>query len=456
VECKKVHFIGIYGSGMSALAQFLCQSGCEVTGSDRGMGNAATGQIHSCLSGAGCRIYPQDATAPDSSHDACIVSTAIEESIPDVQKANELRIPLFHRSRLLGAIAHQTRMIAVAGTSGKSSVSAMILEILMQVGIDPSFIAGARAKALIERGVYGNAWKGESDMLIAEADESDGSLVNYEPYLSVILNLSKDHKSVDEVRHMFHTLQRNSSACIVNRDDPGLDEITADAAFGTGEAVTYRIGDVGCRSLACEFAFNGDACRLAMPGMHNVYNFAAAAAVCERLGVARSQILSAASRMQGVKRRFEIRYASTRGTVIDDYAHNPAKIAAALQAAQKISKRVIALFQPHGFKPLEFFRDELIDCLRRYVRTDDVVILLPVYYAGGTAPKRIHSADIADALEDALFEIYSVSSRDECSRCVQRIFREADTLLLMGARDPSLSAYAEELTGIVRTRLTSA
>ncbi len=238
--CRSVHFTGIFGSGMSALAQYLRFQGIAVSGSDRFLASEDTAAIRRSLEGLGCAIVPQDGSGVGADTDVVCVSTAIEDSNPDIAAARSRGIPIIHRSDLLAAIIATKRTIAVAGTSGKSTVTAMIFEFLTACDKSPSLISGAGLRRLEKQGLIGNAYSGGSDLLVVEADESDGTLVKYRPEAAVILNVSKDHKSIDEITALFETLASQSSWTASNADDPVLASLPATVRFGRNGSASWR------------------------------------------------------------------------------------------------------------------------------------------------------------------------------------------------------------------------
>ena len=239
-RCRSIHFTGIFGSGMSALAQYLRFQGITVSGSDRLLESEDTASIRRSLEGLGCAIVPQDGSGVGADTDVVCVSTAIEESNPDIAAARERGIPIIHRSDLLSAIIATKKTIAVAGTSGKSTVTAMIFEFLTACGKSPSLISGAALRRLEKQGLIGNAYSGGSDLLVVEADESDGTLVKYRPEAAVFLNVSKDHKTVDEIKTLFETLASQSPWTASNADDPVLASLPATVRFGRNGSASWR------------------------------------------------------------------------------------------------------------------------------------------------------------------------------------------------------------------------
>jgi len=448
--CSSLHFTGIFGSGMSAIAQYCRWQGLAVSGSDRLGDNAAeTADVRGKLEAIGCRLFPQDGSGVVPRTSAVVVSTAIEQSNPDVAAARLRAIPVFHRSDVLAAIVGLKKTIAVAGTSGKSSVAAMIFHILHHAGRRPSLIAGANLHDLVRRGYIGNAFSDASPLLVIEADESDGSLVKYRPSISVFLNISKDHKPVDETMGMFRTLAAQSSVVIANGDEPLFDGLNACERFGC-TAVAGFSADMAWDAASATVMRNGRKYRVPFPGKHMADNLCAALCVCAHLGVDEDTMAAAALTYRGLQRRFD-RIATKRGvTVIDDYAHNPEKIRAALLAAQSLSARVTALFQPHGFGPLRFMFDELVAAFAATLRASDTLVLLPIYYAGGTVEKDVSSKDIAARLRaGCAATVIAPDSRDEAPVVVARLAHSGDVVILMGARDPSLPLFAGRLAAAI-------
>ena len=269
---------------MSALAQYLRFQGLTVSGSDRLLASDDTSLIRQSLEGLGCAIVPQDGSGVSADTDVVCVSTAIEDSNPGHRCRARPGIPVIHRSDLLAAIIAEKETIAVAGTSGKSTVTAMIFEFLTACDKSPSLISGAALRRLEKQGVIGNAFSGGSDILVVEADESDGTLVKYHPAASVILNVSKDHKSIDEIAKLFETLALQSSWTASNADDPVLASLPATVRFGRNGTGSWRPDREQLLPTSVKL-FRGDVeYHLPLPGEHNLENLAAALCVCEHFG----------------------------------------------------------------------------------------------------------------------------------------------------------------------------
>ena len=437
--------MGILGSGMSAIAQYCAWSSIRVSGSDRLKDSIDVKNPQEKLISLGSMLYPQDGSGIIQKPDAVVVSTAIEENNPDIAAARKIGIPIYHRSDVLAAIVATKRCIAVAGTSGKSTVTAMIWEFLFACGKGPSLISGATLKCLEEKGLIGNAYCGESDLLVIEADESDGTLVKYHPAITVVLNISKDHKPVPETLELFKTLASQSGAVIINADDKQLSVIPHALTYGTEKGATVFPSAVHFLNPYVSFSRNGRVFDLPLPGKHNLSNCLAAIAICEMEGCTTQDLADAVRAYKGVYRRFTITELQNGITVIDDYAHNPEKIRAAIEAAQGFSKRVIAVFQPHGFGPTRFLKDDLVAMFSEVLRSEDLLFLLPIYYAGGTAQKDISSDDIISLVKANGKAAIVAQNRPDLIHRIKLWAKPHDAVLVMGARDPSLGSLAKQL-----------
>lgn len=437
----RIHFVGVGGAGMSALAQIHVMDGAPATGSDRDFDAGKGAGLRAKLSALGVELFPQDGSAITRGTDLVVLSTAIEGSNPEIAAAKALGVPLMHRSEFLARHVAGMRTVAVTGTSGKSTVVAMIFEILEAAGRGPSVITGGALRALQERGLTGNAWRGESDLLVIEADESDGSLVNYKPAVGVFLNLTKDHLEVSALREIFLKFRGNVAAAIVNADDPALADMRATLTFGL-DAGEVRVTGLELGPDGSTFRVKDVVFRLPAPGRHNVENASAAIAACVNEGVSLADCARGLESFKGVARRFQS-LGSARGVeVVDDFAHNPAKISATLSAAHRRAKRILAVYQPHGFAPTRHLKNELIAAFAAGLRPDDRLWLPDIYYVGGTASKDISSRDVVDPLKAKGLNAVHVPERAAIAELIAAEAREGDVVLVMGARDPSLTDFA--------------
>ncbi len=439
------HFSGIAGSGMSALAQFLALGGRQVTGSDRSFDRGERPEAQSHLARLGIGIHPQDGSGLGPDCQALVVSTAIEDSVPEVQEARRRGIPLLHRSELLADLVASHRTVAITGTSGKSTTTAMVFELLRGAGRDPSLITGGDLRALQAQGLWGNAWRGRSDLLVIEADESDGTVVRYHPAVGVVLNLQRDHKEPEVVLEMFRRFQLQCREAFVVGEGEPLREFQSQAVVtGLGPKAYVPPEDLVLGPQGSSFRLEGVSFTLPCPGRHNVENALAALATCRVLGVPLGDLVEPLARFQGVGRRFQVLGTHRGVTVVDDFAHNPAKVAAALATAQLQAPRVLAVFQPHGFGPLRFMRQELVDVLCAGLRPQDRVWMLEVFYAGGTAERTLTSHEVVDDLV-ARGAAAAWVDRSHLAETLAVEAQAGDLILLMGARDPSLGELAMKL-----------
>jgi UDP-N-acetylmuramate--alanine ligase len=393
----------------------------------------------------GCVIVNQDGSGIHEDTDVVCISTAIEESNPDIASARALGIPIIHRSDLLAEIISTRRTIAVAGTSGKSTVTAMIFEFLTACGKSPSLISGAPLLRLEKQGLTGNAFHGDSDLLVVEADESDGTLVKYFPDASVILNVSKDHKNIDEVTRLFETLVSQSEWAAVNSDDPVLASFQVPEKFGRNSGASWRPDHEELLPMSVKLLRNNCEYHLPLPGNHNLENLRAALCVSEHFGCQGAALVGAVKDFEGVARRFCVIKTGKGMHVVDDFAHNPAKIAAAVAAARGLSGRIVAVYQPHGFGPTRFLKDEYIATFQKIFQQGDSLYLLPIYYAGGTAQKDISSEDIVRGIGPVSWNAQTVSSRGELLEKLKSVVQQGDCVLVMGARDPSLPGLVKKI-----------
>ena len=457
-QVPKVHFVGVAGNGVSALAQFHAMGGGQATGSDRTFDRGGAQELASKLKALGITLYPQDGSALDAKPDEVVASAAVEADNPDLERAKRAGLTAIHRADCLARYVAEYRTIAVAGTSGKSTVVAMIYEILESAGLSPSVITGGALVSLERRGLVGNALRGKSDLMVVEADESDGTLTRYKPWLGVLLNISKDHKEIAELREMFGTFLKDSSSRLINADVPDFGMLEKGAVtFGSKRsefeppnsspvmAEHFRVENIRLEPRESRFSISGVQFRLPMPGRHNVENVLAAVAASVQAGVSINAAAKALASFQGVARRFE-RIGEAGGVeVIDDFAHNPAKVAAALEAAHLKSGRLRVIFQLHGYAPAKFLRQEFIDVFATALSSQDELWMPEIYYAGGTASKTISAKEIADAISargrNAKFVEIRATMIPELIKSVQR----GDTILVMGARDPSLHGFAQNI-----------
>ncbi len=440
----RFHYAGLAGSGMSALAQFQAMRGGRATGSDRAFDRGERAEARAQLERLGIGIVPQDGGGVAGAA-AVVLSSAVEPEVPDYAAARRLGVPVAHRSELLARFAAEHRTIAVTGTSGKSTVAAMVFEILRGAGRDPSVITGGDLVLLQREGLWGNAWAGTSDLLVIEADESDGSVVRYEPAVGVVLNLQRDHKETSEVAAMFETFRRRTRGTfVVGEDVPLAAPAVGEVTFGFGPRAELRGTDVTLAPDGAAFTVAGVRFTLPVPGRHDVANALAAIAACRAVGVAPAEMVAPLAAFRGVGRRFQSLGLARGVEVVDDFAHNPAKVTAALETAQaRVGGRVLAIYQPHGYGPTRFLRADFVETFATALRPADRLWLLEVFYAGGTTTRDFSAADIAAEIAARGTAAAFAPSREWLIGRVAAEARPGDLVLVMGARDPSLTGLAK-------------
>ena len=445
-------FCGIGGIGMSSIALYLKKKGHTVLGSDRSFDQQKNLDTKIRLEQAGITLFPQDGTSISPYINTFVVSSAVEDSIPDVKRAKELGLSIKLRAQVLAEILSEHFGIAVAGTSGKTTVTAMIGHILYTLKKHPLMING---------GISENSYNGEApsnllmdgdEICVIEADESDGSIERYTPDLAVLTNITLDHKTLKETRPLFKDfLTRTRKAVVMNMDDPESKKLKLDRP----NIITFSVkGNKGATLSATNiketinglsFDLNGEPEFLPMIGRHNIENALAAVGLCMHLNISIKESMKALQSFLGTRRRMTQIGVANNIYVFDDYAHNPAKIQAAISALKPLTKRVFAIYQPHGFGPLRLMKDELIKTLQHTLDEKTEWIMLPVFYAGGTVSKDISSADIVTPLQQKGKRAVVLNTKEEALKYVTTRACPGDSILVMGARDNSLTDFAKEI-----------
>lgn len=448
-QTKDYFFIGIAGTGMSALAQYLNGIGKKVSGSDRFFKAGEYNETRDKLEAAGIQCFEQNGTGITEKTQCVIISSAIEETVPEMQKARLYQIPVLKRSELLAEIVISKKTIAVGGTSGKSTTSAMIFDILKYARLEPSIISGAGLVSIIKEGKIGNADVGNGDWLVIEADESDGSIVQYHAAIGVLLNVDKDHKEINVLMDVFAQFRNNSEHFIVNRSHPLAatlstdikNDFTVESIQDNGLSAT----DFKQQGLQINFRINNVPFNLQTVGRHNMENALAAASIASQLGVPLEVSAAALSKYEGIYRRHQVLGKKNGIWLIDDYAHNPVKCARSIEACQPLAEKVIAWLQPHGYAPTKFLRKDFVMELSAVLRPQDEIWMSEIFYAGGTTVKDISAADLVDDLLKLGKNAFFVEDRKNLVKSMRSHFNQDCVLLLMGARDPSLEDFARQV-----------
>ncbi|MDX1938127.1 MAG: Mur ligase domain-containing protein, partial [Flavihumibacter sp.] len=301
-DFENAFFIGVAGTGMSAIAQYLAGIGKSISGSDRYFKPGEANDTKTKLEAGGITCFMQDGSGITVNTQLVVVSTAVEDTVPEVQKAKQLNIPIVKRSELLAIIATSKKTIAVGGTSGKSTTSAMIFDILQQAGMQPSVISGAGLVSLIKEGKIGNAHAGAGEWLVIEADESDGSIVQYHPAIGLLLNVDKDHKEIDVLMEVFEVFQKNSERFIVNQSHPLAKQLSVSSEndFSHGnEAAPYKATHFKQQGLHISFTINQQVFEMNVVGKHNMENALAAVTVAQQVGVPLQVAAAALKKYEG-------------------------------------------------------------------------------------------------------------------------------------------------------------
>ncbi len=425
---QSIHLIGIGGVGMSALAQAFLDWGWRVSGSDRLLGLGQCTPVLEALRRQGVRLFPQDGSGLAEMPEWVVYSTAIEADNPDLSAARVRGLRLLHRSEALAMLAEGRELIAVTGTCGKSSVTALLGHLLAACGRDPLVVNGAECVGWDAGGARVGSVRASASaggLMVAEADESDKSLMALAPTHVIVTNASSDHFPKAEAERLFGAFKAKATGVVID-----------------GSGAPPEPPPAGEGWEAC-FRWEGRDWRLPMPGAHNVANAKAALAMALRLGCDPGRLSAALSGFRGVRRRLE-RTGRCRGaTVVDDYAHNVEKLAAAWTTlAAAFPEGVFGVWRPHGYAPLRKMLDGLAGMFDATVRPCDRLLLLPVYDAGGTADRSVRSEDLLARLS---CPAEAVGTWAEAEACLRALARPGTALALFGARDPGLSVAARRL-----------
>lgn len=444
---KSAHFIGVGGAGMSGIALVLHERGFKVTGSD-----LKTSRYVRQLTRAGVEVHVghEAATIDAVKPDVIVVSTAIPETNPELMRARELGIPVWHRAKMLSALGYGRTTVAAAGTHGKTTTSSMVATMLDRMGLDPSFLIGG-----IVEGYGTNGKNGNGDHFVVEADESDSSFLYLDPHVVIVTNVEADHMdhygSLEEIEETFCTfmgLVGEDGTVIVCGEDPRLVEL----ARSTGRSVlTYGEGegfDIQCAPVKAEGSSvfgtnftvalpNGANVPVSIknnPGRHNMLNATAALGAAYALGLDAADAAAALSTFEGARRRFT-HVGEVRGiAIVDDYGHHPTEVKATLAAAKQLDfERVAVVFQPHRYTRLQALCDDFVNAFS----DADTVVLIDVFPAGEMPIPGVTSKMLADKILAAHPEktVRYVADHPALMACLDEVVSDGDLLITMGAGD---------------------
>ncbi|MFM7379046.1 MAG: glutamate ligase domain-containing protein [Erythrobacter sp.] len=463
---RPLFFCGIGGSGMLPLAQIAQGLGHPVAGSDRSRDQGRTPEKFAWMEGSGFTLFPQDGSGVTSPEQVLVASAAIEDTVPEVARAKELGCQRLSRAELLSQLFNAADFsVAVGGTSGKSTVTGMIAWILAEAGHDPTVMNGAVMKNFASpANPFASARIGGAGVFVSEVDESDGSIALYRPTVGVLLNVSLDHKSIEELRVLFGDFVGKAGTAVINLDSPEAGYLLPRAArkvtvgiTAKGADITIEPDSIDMSELGIRAAVVDNRRRevfpliLPMPGLHNLSNALAAIAAASAAGIGVSHAVYALRGFKGLARRFDIIGTSPSGiAVIDDFGHNPEKCAATLRTLKAIPGRVIAFFQPHGYGPLRQMGEELAHTFAHELAPEDITIMCDPVYFGGTVDRSVGSERIVALIKGGGGKAEHIASREACGERILALARPGDRIVVMGARDDTLTEFARSILARLR------
>jgi UDP-N-acetylmuramate--alanine ligase len=443
---------------MLPLALIMRGLGYDVSGSDRALDQGRLSAKFDDLRKRGIGLHPQDGSGITRKSQVLVTSAAVEDTIPDVQAARALGLLEARRANLLAELFNSTPVsIGIGGTSGKSTTTGMTGWILHHTGRAPTIMNGAVMKNFAnESNPFASATTGAGQLFVSEVDESDGSIVLYRPTVGVVTNISLDHKPLSELKILFGDFVASAGTAVLNADDADVRALATRTkrtlTFGLeAQDADFLVSDIKLAPLSSTFHLRdkrtgkSHACHLQQPGRHNIANAAAAITAAVAAGAPVDEACSALSSFTGIRRRFDIVGSANGMTVIDDFAHNPDKIAATLATLHNFPGRLIVLFQPHGYGPLRLMGADLIDAFAKHLYPADILIMPEPAYYGGTTTRDVSSMDIIRGVSalnrDAIYEEH----RADCIAVIRRQAKPGDRVIVMGARDDTLSEFAAQV-----------
>lgn len=438
---QHVHFIGIGGYGMSAIARVMLEMGYTVTGSD-----VASQELTEKLAAKGAKIYIGHTKEQVHGADLVVYSTALPKDNVERVEAEEQGIPVLHRSQMLARLLNERTGVAVAGAHGKTTTSSMIALVMEQCGTDPTYIIGGE---IMDIGT--NAKAGQGKCVVAEADESDGSFLQYHPSLGIVTNIEADHlenyggdfgKLKDAYVQFLNQIKPEGKA-VVSGDDRIIRDLLPKlqcevVTYGIETACDYTATDIMLGDRKVVFTMNHGQqtlgqIKLSVPGRHNVYNSMATVIVCLEAGIPFTDIAEAIQHFHGAKRRFQVLGESRGILVIDDYAHHPTEIEATIAAAKAAGKRIIAVFQPQRYSRTFF----LLDAFSRAFSGADEVIITDIYSpAGEKQIEGVNSSKLVELIkENSNAGARYLPTKQDVINDLQGRLQSGDLVITMGAGD---------------------
>ena len=447
----KICFCGISGNGMSPLAQIMSLKGCEVYGSDRNFDAGRDGKNRQALLNMNIKLVSQDGSGITTDTETVYVSAALDENNPDIKAARALNIPVKQRSDLLAEVFHGYPFgIAVGGTSGKTTTTAMIGYVFDMLGQKPCLVNGGMLRNYEQLKGLPNFIYNEGRFCIIEADESDGSICKYHPQIALVHNISHDHTSMENLIGYFQTFADNTKGTLVVNGDCELTrnlKHDRKTIFSVKDpAADFFADGIKCLPDGVEYNFRGQTFRLNLFGAFNVSNALAAIAVCAEAGLDPLAAAKTLEGFSGIKRRLEIVGTGRGITLIDDFAHNPSKIASSLSALKEYPRRLLVMYQSHS--PFSAFNtgSEVAAEVARVLGPDDIFVMPEVYMLDKNVDKGISAANIVDAVrKNGHNNAYFLDTRENVHKFILENAKDGDCVVIMGARDNSLPDFSRQL-----------
>lgn len=453
---QHVHFIGIGGYGMSAIARVLLEMGYQVSGSD-----VAQQELTEKLAARGAKVYIGHEAKHVQGADLVVYSTALSKDNVEKAAAESLNIPVIHRAQMLARLLNEKKGVAVAGAHGKTTTSSMIALVMENTGLDPTYIIGGEIM-----NVGSNAKAGKGDFVVAEADESDGSFLQYYPALAVVTNIEADHLEnyggdFDRLKAAyarFLSQVKEGGKAVVCLDDPELAGLLPDVraeivTYGTHPDAEYRATDIRLGDRRAEFTMTRRGTpigrvELNVPGHHNVLNALATMIVAMEAGLTFEAAAGALTEFRGAKRRFQVLGDVGGVLVIDDYAHHPTEIVATIAAAKATGKRIVAVFQPQRYTRTFY----LLDQFSRAFGEADEVIIVDIYSPAGEARiEGVSAARLTELIrENCNPNVAHIETKEQVLAELERRVAPGDLVLTMGAGD--IWKVAKDLAATLKTR----
>ncbi|PZQ44255.1 MAG: UDP-N-acetylmuramate--alanine ligase [Micavibrio aeruginosavorus] len=443
---------------MLPLAVILKGMGFTVSGSDRSYDQGRTPEKFAWIEQQGIVLHPQDGSGITDNLHALVISKAVEDTVPDIAAAKKAGLPIVKRAELLVELFNKAKTrIAVSGTSGKTTTTGMIGFILKEGGLDPTINNGGIFRNYAHDNPYSTAFVGEGDIFVTEIDESDGMDIvrQYQSEIAVIHNISLDHQPMEELQAMFSGFLANTRTAVLNADDPDLLKM---ADGFKGSVVTYSTNGARADLMAGAMTHRANGVdvivradekviplTLNVPGAHNVSNALAALCVAQVAGVDLEKAANLLSRFEGIKRRMEIVGVKSGITVMDDFAHNPDKVAATLSTLRQFPGRLHIFFQPHGFGFLKLLGDELAQSFAQGLSSTDRLYMVEPLYLGGTVDRSVGAVNIIESVKKYGGNAVLLEGRDAFKNTLLQDVKPDDRVVIMGARDDTLSLFAREI-----------